>query len=138
MHCQERHSVVDGPEEHGAFGNMKKNQKSTGEPWVGVGNKELQMAEHQTQSSGKVLKQHEGYFWDGPRNFEPRSDDEDDTCAATPSPNFHAINGRQFAHYGRFSVPQAPYMAYLYWNRVSNPEPFDPKAETLPQGHRGL
>ncbi|GBL92757.1 hypothetical protein AVEN_213694-1 [Araneus ventricosus] len=27
-----------------------------------------------------------GLFWDGPRNFEPRSDDEDDT----PSPNFHA------------------------------------------------
>ncbi|GBN61340.1 hypothetical protein AVEN_265253-1, partial [Araneus ventricosus] len=31
-----------------------------------------------------------GLFWDGPRNFEPRSDDEDDTCAGTPSPNFHA------------------------------------------------
>ncbi|GBO24501.1 hypothetical protein AVEN_145064-1 [Araneus ventricosus] len=31
-----------------------------------------------------------GLFWDGPRNFEPRSDDEDDTCADTPSPNFHA------------------------------------------------
>ncbi|GBM47426.1 hypothetical protein AVEN_175605-1 [Araneus ventricosus] len=27
-----------------------------------------------------------GLFWDGPRNFEPRSDDEDDT----PSPNFYA------------------------------------------------
>ncbi|GBO18550.1 hypothetical protein AVEN_72040-1 [Araneus ventricosus] len=27
---------------------------------------------------------------DGPRNFELRSDDEDDTRAATPSPNFHA------------------------------------------------
>ncbi|GBM19274.1 hypothetical protein AVEN_133760-1, partial [Araneus ventricosus] len=29
-----------------------------------------------------------GLFWDGPRNFEPRSDDEDDTSAGTPSPNF--------------------------------------------------
>ncbi|GBM78788.1 hypothetical protein AVEN_81960-1 [Araneus ventricosus] len=31
-----------------------------------------------------------GLFWDGPRNFEPWSDDEDDTWASTPSPNFHA------------------------------------------------
>ncbi|GBM99918.1 hypothetical protein AVEN_248275-1 [Araneus ventricosus] len=32
-----------------------------------------------------------GLFWDGPRNFEPRSDDEDDTYElAPPSPNFHA------------------------------------------------
>ncbi|GBL78669.1 hypothetical protein AVEN_65241-1 [Araneus ventricosus] len=25
-----------------------------------------------------------GLFWDGPRNCEPRSDDEDDTWAGTP------------------------------------------------------
>ncbi|GBM12348.1 hypothetical protein AVEN_51088-1, partial [Araneus ventricosus] len=25
-----------------------------------------------------------GLSWDGPRNFGPRSDDEDDTCAGTP------------------------------------------------------
>ncbi|GBM83398.1 hypothetical protein AVEN_242132-1 [Araneus ventricosus] len=31
-----------------------------------------------------------GLFRDGPRNFEPRSDDEDDTRAGTPSPNFRA------------------------------------------------
>ncbi|GBM61097.1 hypothetical protein AVEN_273031-1 [Araneus ventricosus] len=29
-------------------------------------------------------------FKDGPRNFEPRSDDEDDAWAGTPSPNFRA------------------------------------------------
>ncbi|GBM45598.1 hypothetical protein AVEN_86539-1 [Araneus ventricosus] len=29
-----------------------------------------------------------GLFRDGPRNSEPRSDDEDDTWAGTPSPNF--------------------------------------------------
>ncbi|GBM24737.1 hypothetical protein AVEN_141811-1 [Araneus ventricosus] len=28
-----------------------------------------------------------GLFWDEPRNFEPRSDDEDDTWAGSPSPN---------------------------------------------------
>ncbi|GBM61669.1 hypothetical protein AVEN_133455-1 [Araneus ventricosus] len=31
-----------------------------------------------------------GLIWNGPRNFEPRSDDEDDTRAGTPSPSFHA------------------------------------------------
>ncbi|GBM82178.1 hypothetical protein AVEN_178935-1 [Araneus ventricosus] len=30
-----------------------------------------------------------GLFWDEPRNFEPRSDDKDDTLAGNPSPNFH-------------------------------------------------
>ncbi|GBL82219.1 hypothetical protein AVEN_252406-1 [Araneus ventricosus] len=29
-----------------------------------------------------------GLFRDGPRHFEPRSDDEDDAWAGTPSPNF--------------------------------------------------
>ncbi|GBM93294.1 hypothetical protein AVEN_99985-1 [Araneus ventricosus] len=33
-----------------------------------------------------------GLFWDGPQNFEHWSDDEDDTSAVTPSPNFHAQN----------------------------------------------
>ncbi|GBN32517.1 hypothetical protein AVEN_194315-1, partial [Araneus ventricosus] len=31
-----------------------------------------------------------GLFRDGPRNFEPRSDDEDDTRASIPSPSFLA------------------------------------------------
>ncbi|GBN62347.1 hypothetical protein AVEN_58174-1 [Araneus ventricosus] len=31
-----------------------------------------------------------GLFLDGPRNFEPWSDDEDDASACTPSPNFRA------------------------------------------------
>ncbi|GBM29554.1 hypothetical protein AVEN_206396-1 [Araneus ventricosus] len=37
-----------------------------------------------------ALKTTRGLFRDGPRNFEPRSDDEDDTRAGTPSPNFSA------------------------------------------------
>ncbi|GBN31719.1 hypothetical protein AVEN_194210-1 [Araneus ventricosus] len=32
-----------------------------------------------------------GLFRDGPRNFETRSDNEDDTWPGTPSPNFRAI-----------------------------------------------
>ncbi|GBM86676.1 hypothetical protein AVEN_98058-1, partial [Araneus ventricosus] len=47
-------------------------------------------------------------------------------------------NGRTFGHYVRFSVQQAPYTAELQWNRVSSLEPFGPKAESLPLGHRGL
>ncbi|GBM16885.1 hypothetical protein AVEN_186423-1 [Araneus ventricosus] len=31
-----------------------------------------------------------GLFRDGPRNFDPRSDDEDDTWAGIPSPKFRA------------------------------------------------
>ncbi|GBN45112.1 hypothetical protein AVEN_160271-1 [Araneus ventricosus] len=31
-----------------------------------------------------------GLFRDGLRNFESRSDDEEDTWDGTPSPNFHA------------------------------------------------
>ncbi|GBM31246.1 hypothetical protein AVEN_223444-1 [Araneus ventricosus] len=31
-----------------------------------------------------------GLFWDGPRNFEPRSDEEGDARAGIPSPSFHA------------------------------------------------
>ncbi|GBM56392.1 hypothetical protein AVEN_132864-1 [Araneus ventricosus] len=66
-----------------------------------------------------------GLFWNRPRNFEPRSDDEDDTWEATASPNFrttpvctcpslwilnpmgesvdvdggHHTSGRMFGHY---------------------------------------
>ncbi|GBN03284.1 hypothetical protein AVEN_120186-1 [Araneus ventricosus] len=31
-----------------------------------------------------------GLLWDGPRIFEPLSDDESGTWAGTPSPSFHA------------------------------------------------
>ncbi|GBL76517.1 hypothetical protein AVEN_48812-1 [Araneus ventricosus] len=77
-----------------------------------------------------------GLFWDGPRNFEPRSDDEDDTRAGTPSPNFHATPTG-----GRLATTRdlaCPYSADLQWKRVSNLELSGPKAETLPLGHRGL
>ncbi|GBM03123.1 hypothetical protein AVEN_200815-1 [Araneus ventricosus] len=37
-----------------------------------------------------------GLYWDGPRNFEPRSHDEDDAGAGAPSPRFRAapVGGR--------------------------------------------
>ncbi|GBN27949.1 hypothetical protein AVEN_179275-1 [Araneus ventricosus] len=34
-----------------------------------------------------------GLFWDGSRNFEPQSDDEEDTRAGTSPPNFDTIPG---------------------------------------------
>ncbi|GBL75999.1 hypothetical protein AVEN_234314-1 [Araneus ventricosus] len=41
-----------------------------------------------------------GLFWDRPRNFEPQSDDEDDTCAGTPLSKLpRHTNGRTFGHY---------------------------------------
>ncbi|GBN26316.1 hypothetical protein AVEN_117902-1 [Araneus ventricosus] len=37
----------------------------------------------------------QGLFWYGPRNFEPPSDDADDTCAGTPlSKLLHQTNAR--------------------------------------------
>ncbi|GBN91404.1 hypothetical protein AVEN_111245-1 [Araneus ventricosus] len=45
---------------------------------------------HVTQgppSSGQITATR-AIFWDGPRSFEPRSDDEGDTSAGTPSQNF--------------------------------------------------
>ncbi|GBN96015.1 hypothetical protein AVEN_110249-1 [Araneus ventricosus] len=89
------------------------------------------------EKSGR--KSTRGLFWDGPRNFEPWSDDEDDTWAGTPTPNFHATPaGGRLATTYYLACKQAPYTADLQWNRVSNLEPSGPKAETLPLGHRGL
>ncbi|GBN22333.1 Photoreceptor-specific nuclear receptor [Araneus ventricosus] len=80
-----------------------------------------------------------GLFRDGPRNFEPRSDDEDDAWAGTPLSKLpRHTNGRAFGHYVGFSVQQAPYTADLRWNRVSGLRPSGPKLETLPLSHRGL
>ncbi|GBN00848.1 hypothetical protein AVEN_89216-1 [Araneus ventricosus] len=80
-----------------------------------------------------------GLFWDGPRNFELLSDDEDDTSAGTSSPNFHTTpTGGRLAITFDLMFNKPTYTADLQWNRVSNLEPSGPKAETLPLGHRGL
>ncbi|GBM47885.1 hypothetical protein AVEN_75310-1 [Araneus ventricosus] len=62
-----------------------------------------------------------GLFRDGPGNFEPRSDDEDDIWVGTPLSKLsrHA-NGRTFGHYVGFGEQQAPYTADRQWNQVSN------------------
>ncbi|GBM94823.1 hypothetical protein AVEN_26534-1 [Araneus ventricosus] len=56
---------------------------------------------------------------EGPRNFEPRSDDEDDSWAGTLSPNFFT-KGKAFGPDG-FSVYQT-----CLWNRVLGLEPSGP------------
>ncbi|GBM80018.1 hypothetical protein AVEN_203781-1 [Araneus ventricosus] len=39
-----------------------------------------------------------GLFWDGPRHFEPRADDEDDAWAGTPRSNLpHQSMGERLA-----------------------------------------
>ncbi|GBL81637.1 hypothetical protein AVEN_93428-1 [Araneus ventricosus] len=78
-----------------------------------------------------------GRFWNGPRNFEPRSDDEDDIRAGTPFPNFRTTpTGGHLTPYIRFNEQQAPNMTDLQWNLVSSLEPSGSEAATLPLGHR--
>ncbi|GBL96896.1 hypothetical protein AVEN_182491-1 [Araneus ventricosus] len=56
-------------------------------------------------------------FWDGPRYFEPRSDDEVDTCAGTAPPSIsNAPAGGSLTPYILFSVQQVQYTTDLLWN----------------------
>ncbi|GBM09578.1 hypothetical protein AVEN_29430-1 [Araneus ventricosus] len=49
-----------------------------------------------------------GLFWDGPHNFEPRLDDEGDTRAGTPSPNFRTTpSGGRLTHDVMLNMYQA-------------------------------
>ncbi|GBM15889.1 hypothetical protein AVEN_258433-1 [Araneus ventricosus] len=68
-------------------------------------------------------------FWDGPRNFEPLSDD--DTYAVTPSPNFHATPTG-----GRLATTYELTCKRPHTRRIFSGIGFE--AETLPLGHRGL
>ncbi|GBM82288.1 hypothetical protein AVEN_214686-1 [Araneus ventricosus] len=49
-----------------------------------------------------------GPFWDGPRHFEMRSDNENNTSTGTPSPNFRTTpTGGRLTHDARFNMHQA-------------------------------
>ncbi|GBM82808.1 hypothetical protein AVEN_20252-1, partial [Araneus ventricosus] len=56
------------------------------------------VAHSSSSSSSVILTSHfeatRALFWDGPRNFEPQSDDKDDTRDHTPSPNFRITPAR--------------------------------------------
>ncbi|GBL83740.1 hypothetical protein AVEN_132648-1 [Araneus ventricosus] len=79
-----------------------------------------------------------GLFRDGPSNFEPRTDDEDDTRAVTPSPNFRTTPAGGHLAPADLTCTRATYTAVLRWNRVSNLKPSGPEVKTLPPGHHGL
>ncbi|GBL89626.1 hypothetical protein AVEN_104592-1 [Araneus ventricosus] len=73
-------------------------------------------------------------FWDGPRDFEPRLDDEDDSWS--PFPSFHtAPAGERLTKYVCLECNRLTYTAVLQWNWVSGPEHSGPEAEILPLGH---
>ncbi|GBN43073.1 hypothetical protein AVEN_201041-1 [Araneus ventricosus] len=60
-----------------------------------------------------------GLFWDGPCNFESWSEDEGDTGAGIPSPNFHATpKGGSLAT--TYDLTCNRPHTRLQWNRVSN------------------
>ncbi|GBL95626.1 hypothetical protein AVEN_22122-1 [Araneus ventricosus] len=75
-------------------------------------------------------------LWDGPRNFEPWTDDET-TPQLAPLSNLHHTNGNTCRPYVRINVQLAPYTVEPQWNRVSNLESSGPEAGTLSLGHRG-
>ncbi|GBL74589.1 hypothetical protein AVEN_235500-1 [Araneus ventricosus] len=69
-------------------------------------------------------------FWDGPRNFESRSDDENDTL----SPNFRTTPARgRLVSYVLFRMQQT--RIYSESSVESGFKPTGHKAETLPLGH---
>ncbi|GBO22361.1 hypothetical protein AVEN_152536-1 [Araneus ventricosus] len=79
-----------------------------------------------------------GLFWDEPRNFESRSDDEDDTRAGTPSPSFRTIPAEgRFALAYDLTCSRPPCTSDLQWDMVLNLEPSTPEAKNLPPFHRG-
>ncbi|GBL90648.1 hypothetical protein AVEN_219316-1 [Araneus ventricosus] len=68
-------------------------------------------------------------FRDGPRNFEPLSDDEDDAWAGTP---LSKLPRQREGVWLLRMIQQAPYTADLRWNRVSNLRPSGPDLTTWP------
>ncbi|GBN05801.1 hypothetical protein AVEN_88105-1 [Araneus ventricosus] len=81
-----------------------------------------------------------GLFRDGPRNFEPRSDDEDNTSAGTPSPRFRATpaGGRLATTHDLACSRPHTRRIFSGIGFVSNLRPSGPEVETLPLGHRDL
>ncbi|GBO25598.1 hypothetical protein AVEN_198829-1 [Araneus ventricosus] len=79
------------------------------------------------------LKATRGLLWNWPPNFQPRSDDEDDT-----SPNFGITPaGRHLAPMYDLMCNKPKYTTDLQWNQISNLEPSGPKDETLQLVHHG-
>ncbi|GBN72212.1 hypothetical protein AVEN_199211-1 [Araneus ventricosus] len=61
-----------------------------------------------------------------------RSDVEDHIWVSSPSPHFGAIPAEGHLIPKSLTCISQAYLTVLWWNRVSNLEPFDSKAGTLP------
>ncbi|GBM03980.1 hypothetical protein AVEN_99181-1 [Araneus ventricosus] len=77
-----------------------------------------------------------GVFWDGPRNFEPRSDGEDDTWANTPLQTSTPHQREDVWPLRMIQRAAGPIHDGSSVESGSNLDPSGPKAETLPLDHR--
>ncbi|GBL96117.1 hypothetical protein AVEN_104348-1 [Araneus ventricosus] len=73
-----------------------------------------------------------GLFWDGPRNFEQRSNDED-LPLQTSAPHQREDVGPT----PDLACTSPTNTADFLWNRVPNLEPYGSEVETVPLGRRG-
>ncbi|GBN96734.1 hypothetical protein AVEN_169552-1 [Araneus ventricosus] len=73
-----------------------------------------------------------GLYRDEPRNFEPCSDDEENTRGIILSPNFRTAPMGEHMAATDLEGPRPAYAAVLQWNRASTLE-----AETLLPGYHG-
>ncbi|GBO03030.1 hypothetical protein AVEN_202045-1, partial [Araneus ventricosus] len=71
-------------------------------------------------------------FWDRPRNFEQRLDDEDDTSGGIPSPSFRNTPTGGHLTLTDLACTRPAFTAVLWWNRVSKLEPSGIEVGTLP------
>ncbi|GBM03557.1 hypothetical protein AVEN_95440-1 [Araneus ventricosus] len=83
------------------------------------------------------LKATRGLFWDGPRNFETRSEDEDYIYAGnvplqSVAPHLRKDFGPTTSN---LMCTRTTRTTDLLWNRVSNLQPSGPEVKTLPIGH---
>ncbi|GBM08223.1 hypothetical protein AVEN_32769-1 [Araneus ventricosus] len=72
-----------------------------------------------------------GLYWDGPRYFEPRSPELEPLQTSTPNQWADVWSPTYY-----FTCNRPAYKADFQRNRVSNLEPSNPKAKSLPLDHR--
>ncbi|GBN17564.1 hypothetical protein AVEN_213149-1 [Araneus ventricosus] len=75
-----------------------------------------------------------GLFYDAPRSFHQRSDDEDDTSAGALLSKHQHNDVSPFRIL--FDIQQAIGHGGFWWNRISNLKPSGPEDETLTLGYR--
>ncbi|GBO26345.1 hypothetical protein AVEN_88908-1 [Araneus ventricosus] len=79
-----------------------------------------------------------GLFWDGSRNYEPRSDDEDDIGVDTLTPNFRTTPAGErlvITYDLACNRPHTRWISIGIGFQAWSPKA--PEAKTLPLGHSG-